>query len=525
MLKQNLNSIFRSQREKSVAISNVAVVLALSCLGYGYAQFVARFGLEAGYLTIFCLAVSVEAIYTHYHAKEMEDRERAIFRAAEILTLLILFKIFLLVHNGLDSLSAQVLAWQEDFFMYFFTADFLAGLFIIISVWAFSTVLANDIETLHDHEQDSSWDELGRVQNTLHLYRRRIAINLFVIGGLIVFFAIVARMNFREYVPFLQGRFNPNVPIANVLIYFVLVMVLLSQSQFALLRARWLWNKTPIATSLPRSWLLYGGIFFAAFALIAFFLPTDYSLGFFDTLMYAINLLVLAVQFLISLLFLPLSICASLFKSENPTPASISQFSMPEPPAPQTASPVDPFWQFIQSLLFWGALVAVVIFALSQYIRSNKSLWAALAKLHFPPFLLSSFKLLLNWFRGANKAIAAVISSGIKRLRPPSEAIRNLERRMRQPGGLTAREQVLQLYLALIELGRQEGPSRQEGQTPYQYSQTLIAARPDIAPDLLDITDAFVEARYSQHPIEPEKVPPLKTAWNRIRGYFNKPAS
>lgn len=525
MLKQTLESAFKSQREKSVTISNVAVVLAMTCLSYGYTQFMGRMGLQTAYLTLFCLVISAEAIYTHYHAKEMEERERMIFRAAEILTLLILFKVFLIFHNGLDGLTAEILGWQEDFFAYFFTGEYLAGLIVFITVWCFSTILANDIETLHDYEQDSSWDELGRVQNTLHLYRQRIAANLFVLGGFVVFFAIGARLNFREYIPFMQGRFNPDVPITNVLFYFVLVMVLLSQSQFALLRTRWLWNKTPIAPRLPRNWLVYGGIFFGALALIAFFLPTNYSLGFFDTLMYTINIFMLVMRFLISLILFPLSICASLFKSSNPETSAIKPPSIPEMPPAQVDSAANPLWQFIQSLLFWGMLIAVVVFALSQYVRTNKALWTALSNIHFPPFLKATLQFLIYWFRGANKAIATVISTGLKRLRPPSETIRSLERRLRQPGGLTPREQVLQLYLSLLELGSQEGPSRQEGETPYHYSQTLIASRPDIAPDLLDITDAFVEARYSRHPIEAERVPLLKTAWNRIRDHFRTPVS
>jgi hypothetical protein len=523
MNKLTIETMFRSQREKSVNISKLAVILAMGCVSYGYAQFIARLGLQANYLTLFGLLISIEAIYTHLHAKDVEDRERTIFRAAEILTILILFKVFLLLHNGVDGLFAEILAWQDNFLGTFFTGEYLAGLFIFAPIWAFSTILAGDIETLHDHEQDTSWDELGIVQNTLHLYRRRIAANLFFLGGLVVFFAIGARMNFRDYVPFVQGKFNPDVPIANVLIYFILVLVLLSQSHFALLRTRWLWNKTPIAPRLSRNWLIYGGIFFGAIAFIAFFLPTNYSLGFFETLLYSVNLLMFIFRLIVALFLLPLSFCANLFKSNPSSLSQDPQPSIPEMPPAPLVSAANPFWQFVQSLLFWATLIGVVTFALSQYIRTNKTLWAMLSRVRLPSFFQSTIQAILVWLRHANRAVITAVADSLKRLRPPSEAVRSLERRIRQPGGLTPREQVIQLYLTLLQLSREEGAPRKPGETPHQFSQNLITEYPNIAPDLLEVTDAFIEARYSQHPIPAEKVPPLQSAWGHIRDHFRKP--
>jgi hypothetical protein len=434
-----------------------------------------------------------------------------------------LFKIFLLIRGGPAAILTEVQSWQIDFFNNFFTGPFLAGILIFTPAWLITTLLAGEIINLHDREQDSSWDELGLVQNALHYIRGRIAGYVFGIGALVLFFAVGARLNFREYIPtFLQGRYNPAVPIANVLIYFVLALVLLSQTQFALLRTRWLWKKTPVAPQLGRKWALYGVIFFGALAVLTFFLPTNYSMGFFDTLTYALSLLAYVFKFIMFLILLPLTLCLQIFKVSNSLDSSVPAAPPAQIPNVVPGAGPNPFWQFLQALLFWGLLVAIVIFALSQYFRTNKALWSRLARLPVLRWGVKAFRWVWDWLKGANRVITTVVTAGLRRLRPPSSAMRSAERRIRNPGGLTAREQVIQLYLTLLELAQDNGQGRSETQTPYQYSQNLITTNPDVTPEVLDVTDAFVEARYSQHAIEPAKVPPLRSEWERIRDYFRK---
>jgi len=514
----------KAQRKRAVDFSNAAVILAMACAGFGYAQLLTRLGVDAAYLTLFSLLLAAETFYSFYHIKDIDGNERIIFRAAELLTIPILLKIFLLFRNGLDQLPQEIAAWQQDFFGSFFSGEYIAALFLFVLIWIFSTILAQDIEILYDNEQDAAWDEIGKVQNTLHLYRRRIAANLFILGGFVVFFAAAARLNLRQSVPFLQGQFNPDVPVFNVLLYFILVLVLLSQTQFALLRARWTWRKTPVAPRLPRNWLVYGLIFFGVLALLAFLLPTQYSMGLFDTLIYAINLMMVLVRFLITLILLPIGFCASLFSSNRTEELPPLPPASPQLPPPVGESAANPLWQFIQSFLFWGIFLAVIIFALSQYVRSNKALLAVLSKLSIMPIASKFFKSFWAWLRGANRTLSSLITTGIRRILLPSSLTRKIEKQVRQPGGKTPREQVMQLYLAFLELVRESGPAREAGETPYHYSQIFIADRPDVSAELLDLTEAFVEARYSQHPVDPPKVPLLQTIWKRIREKLKKPA-
>ena len=522
-LRHSLDAVYSRHRGVSILFSKTIVVLLMTCLGYGYAQFIgAWFPFNASFLTYFSLLIAWEAMYTHAKITTLEGRDKILFRASEVLTLIILYKVFLLIISGPAQAFQELTTWQVDFMASFMNGPFIAGLLLFIPVWLVTTALAGTIDELHDREQDSSWDELGKIQNALHYIRGRIAQYVFGIGALVLVFAVGARLNLREYIPVLQNKYNPSIPIANVLIYFVLVLALLSQSQFALLRTRWLWNKTPVTPLLGRKWMLYALGFFSALALLVFILPTEYSMGFFETLTYGLNLLNVVFRFVLFVLMLPLTICLQIFHFQNGQNSGADTPSAAQLPQPPPSAGPDSFWQFIQAALFWGILAGIVIFALSQYFKANASLWARITRLPVLKWFVQGLNGLWQWLTGAKNVITSVVSAGLRRLRPPSAAVRAIQHRMRNPGGLTTREQVIQLYLALLELAQEQGRGREESQTPYQYSRHLIANDPEVSPDVLDVTDAFVEARYTRHPIEPARVAPLRTQWERISTYFRK---
>jgi hypothetical protein len=528
-LKRVWRPVYQAHRGASIIICKVIIAAMMGCVGFGFAQFVSRLAREAGvafypgYLTLFAISISAEAMYTHRRAADLDGRDKLIFRAAEGLTLIIVFKFYTLLRVGFTAMLGEISRWQTDFAGSFFSAEFISGGLILVLVWVLSTNLANEIDDLHDREQDATWDELGIVQNALHLFRNRIMGYAFGLGALVLFFAVGSRLNVRAFVPLLSGRFDPSVPILNVLIYFVLTLVLLSQTQFALLRTRWLWSKTPVAQQLARNWLLYGTIFFIALAILSFVLPTSYSLGFFDTLRYLMNVVGEIFRFIIMLILLPFTLCAKLFNvSDAPQEAAAPAATPPPPPVVADSAP-SALWQFIQSLLFWGTLLAVVIFALSQYIKANAFLLRRFARLPFLKWIATIARGLWSWIVGANRTVTALIGAGIRRLRPSSETVRRLENILRRPAGRTPREQVIEIYLTLVELGHKHGPSRRNSETPYQYSRDVISVHPDVSNEVMDLTEAFNEARYSDHPVQTDTVSSLRAKWDRIRTDLEKP--
>ena len=245
-------------------------------------------------------------------------------------------------------------------------------------------------------------------------------------------------------------------------------------------------------------------------------------MGFFQTIGYLLGLILGLGQYLILLLLMPFMLLAGLFN--QPTqPAPQSQFQpVPQAKLPPPAPPLDiPWWNIIQSILFWGALVGVVAFALIQYLRLNKNLWNRIKSIPVIHWFNQTWQLFWAWIKGVNQNVSTYINLRLKQLSPtPSSSAKREWFRKNVP--LSPRDRVIDLYLTLVQIGKENGIHRKAGQTPYQYSQELAHNLPDVTPEVSDLTEAFVEARYSQHPVEEEKISPLHREWERIKNAFRK---
>jgi len=254
------------------------------------------------------------------------------------------------------------------------------------------------------------------------------------------------------------------------------------------------------------------------FALFTFLMPTQYSLGLFETLRYLLNLLAILSQVLLFLLVLPFTLCAQIFRqaptTDQTTPAPT------QPPFTPGVAPGQPaaWWQLVQSILFWGGLVSIVGFALYQYIRLNSSLWARMMAVPFFRWVIEALGSIWSLIRGFNREIVQFIERQIQQLQT-SNLIKEMTREM-QSGRhrqLNPRERIMALYLNLIKVGGSHGLHRRDSQTPYQYSQEITQTLPEVSPEMVDLTEAFVEARYSDHPVQEERLNPLQLEWERIK--------
>ncbi len=69
----------------------------------------------------------------------------------------------------------------------------------------------------------------------------------------------------------------------------------------------------------------------------------------------------------------------------------------------------------------------------------------------------------------------------------------------------------------MVRRGEEFGLPRGPSQTPYEYKLKLQASLPEIDQDLAAMTEAFYEARYSQHEIGEDQVGWVRRLWDRIR--------
>jgi len=84
------------------------------------------------------------------------------------------------------------------------------------------------------------------------------------------------------------------------------------------------------------------------------------------------------------------------------------------------------------------------------------------------------------------------------------------------PRKLPPRQKVIFYYLTLVRRSSQRGLPRKPNQTPLQFEETLRTILPEVENEIEALTGSFVEARYSKHEINGEKVNLLQDFWKRV---------
>lgn len=516
LIKERANS-----QSLSILTGKILVILMMMTVGIGIAQAGARFNpaWNGNYLVWIGLLIALEAILTRKQAGLLEGRDKLVFRISEWIALAVAVKIVLYLVYEPGQIFIDLPLWQQDFFTYFFTAEYILVILYSAGAWWSTSAFAGELEDLYDREKDAEWDELGKLQNALKDVRMRISTRVFAIGTLVVILAIISRVDasviFRE-----RGTPPPGYQssVANVLVYFILALVLLSLTQFALMRTRWFSQRLPVSSDVARNWLRYGLAFFAVLAVVVFFLPTEYSLNLLDTLRYSLGFLVKAITFLFVLVTLPLSFCLSLFRITEPetteTPPTTPFLA---PPATDPGQP-QAWLEVLRSLAFWILFIGIIFFATRYYFMQNTGLWMTLRSLPLIRWITNALAGIRDWLKGANRQIGSLVKSGVKRLRPqnislPTKSIR----RLFNPSRLGSREKIIFYYLSLIRLGGERGLERRPAETPYQYGNHLAAELPEIRQEINDLTGSFIEARYSHHLLEEPNAVQAANLWERIK--------
>lgn len=515
-------STYKKAQGRSILFGHILICFMGMSVGAAFTFFGARLsnGWNGAYLIWASLLLSAEKIVTRAHVKEMEMREKVVFHLSEWVAFAVALKILLYIVHNPSQLLTDLPLWQQNFVENFFTREYVVVLLVLFLVWLLAGAYAGELEDLCGKEDDAAWDELGKLQNALHDIRRRISTRVFAMGALVVLLSIFTRLDLAIVLRPLDISNNFQAPVINAVVYFFLAMLLLSQTQFAMLRTRWLWQRLPISTRLATNWLKYGLIAFLVLVVIVLFLPTRYSLGLLDTLRIVFDFLTRVFSFLILLVTIPFTLCLSLLSlfTRNSNAAAT--------PAPAAASPVFPptpahpiaWLEFLRSLLFWGIFLAVIFFALRYYFSQNAELWKVIRNFPLIRWVTGAIKGIWNWIRGANRQVAALIQTGIQRLRlqripAPAQVVRRIFNLAR----MNPREKIIYFYLSLIELGGERGIERKPAMTPYQYERQVTRSIPEIDPDLHGLTDTFLEARYSQHNIDQGESDQAGSLWERIK--------
>jgi hypothetical protein len=520
MSETDLRKSIRWNERVSMLASHLLVSVMLACVMITVVQFGHYLvpDWRAGYLPWVTLVICLDAMYTKRAVRGIAlfSLEWIIYRGVEIVVLLVGLKILLYLIRAPAQLWLDLAGGPVTFFANFFSGEYLIATGLVLLFWVFAGEFAEDLGELEGDESLLAGNYAVNVSQERRVVRQRLMNRVFTFGIGMVILVTLMRVDLEGI---LGVRPAMGTTILNVVLYFMLALVLFSQTQFAVLRATWSTQRIPQNLNLGIRWAVYSLMFLLGLVVLSILLPTSYTLGFLSLLGILLSWLIFAIALLWQLLLTALLLLLSLFGIKRSD--AHSQPSLPPPPtSPQLlANPGTPPWfELVKSVLFWGLLLGVIGFSCYQYLKQHEDLWNKIRQLPGVPILNRFWKWIQTLFQEANQALISAVEASMDRVR--------LRRRAPSSGSpwgfinlrrLSSRQKVLFYYLAMLRRAGEQGLPRQPTQTPNEYRGTLSSSLVDVDQDLASMTAAFMEARYSQHEVTQEQAGLVKGWWDRIR--------
>lgn len=514
-------TLSRQNERLTLMMARWVAALMTLCFGMVSIAFVEwlRPGWDSRGAILVCAAMIAEASLTTWFLKksEMPPAQAFAYRLAEWLILLLLLKFFAEARFGLDRLAANLQLLRNNFWSGLLSADFVALGALAGAVWQVCSLLVGTLT-----EMEMTYTTFGVEKpppvapDQRRPFQETLGRHFLLTGGLLALLGGIP----------LQASLSPSAPrteVTAVLVaYFILGLILLGLTNFAALVTFWRYNRVRLAPNLAVRWVLYSLLFLALLAGISLWLPSRYKLGLLDTLRIFIGFVMALMAGIYYLFLLALSslnrLATRLFGIPNaPAP--------PPPPAPfepgqyikQTGQPIHS-GDVVNSLIFWGIFIALLIFAFRQFLIANPQLAQILRRFGLARFLVSVWAWMRTALSQAGEDAGNLIRRGLNRLRKrPRETPGRGGRGYLNLRRLPPRQKVLFYYLALVRRAGETGHPRQEWQTPYEYEKALFPGLQEERESLDNLTEAFIHARYSRADITPGEAEQSRSAWDRLR--------
>lgn len=469
---------------------------------------------DARGLALVCALVAVEAVVSYWLIKYLPSAQMQVgyYRLSEWLILLAVLKIFTEARPGMDNLLRNVLMWPTDFPSNLLTGAFLLNVLLAFVVWLTSTLFANDLFLL-ETEEAVRLDE--RIQAAP---MRDLIVRRFLRLGIVVVF--MAGLVLQPG----AGETPPGGVVPTVVLFFVLGLALVSLTKYVNLYTHWQHDRVSVPASVPQRWVLYSLAILAFLVAASVWLPTNYGLGFLESLRGMIGLLYELVGFLFAIFLYVLAIIFRFFMRLLPAPETSEDEPVGEPSLPDmlgsSANAPQEIWK---SIFFWAVLLTLLFVLLRQYLAFNRDLAAELRRFRPLRWLADAWQRFKASVSKANKAVGSLIQGGLQRLRSlRAGAAETGEWDYVSLRRLSPRQKVIFYYLSLVRRSTEAGLPRQDGQTPYEYARTLASGLEQGREDVDALTESFVEARYSRHAIPAERAGLIQSAWDGLRRVLNQ---
>jgi len=412
------------------------------------------------------------------------------FRLVELALLLLLVK--LLSHWG-DTLSDLRQALSIWFYhpLSFFDARTLTAYLMGVVGWMAGGATARDLEALTDPQA-----YVGETPATVRLLQR-----YYMGAGLLLVFSAVTRVRLPDVFRIQQVR--PSSALGHVLLYFIVGLFALGGIQFTHLVSQWQRQRVVIGKGLAAAWLRYTLLLVGIAAAVALVLPTDYTVGLLDVVATAFLILSFVATVLYTILVWPLAMLMTWLMGKPKPPA-------PRPQIPPSLSEIAPggqgggtfaWWPFLRSLLFWLVFVGSIGYLISTYLKDRQHLGASLKRVRPLAWLKWMWQAVRRWWRALLRRTRVALPGLVRQLRRARSRATRAGKERPRARALTVREKVRALYLQTLSVAQQTGAPRRRNQTPYEYRSVLGAYVSTAQAAWQRLTEAFVHARYSAHPV------------------------
>lgn len=356
----------------------------------------------------------------------------------------------------------------------------------------------------------------GRVMPGGPSGERRVAGRVFGGGLLLFLLAGLSQQRVAETLGIPTGASSG--PLVNVLLYFLAAVSLLALVHYTALSLTWREQGMQRATGLGETWARYTGVLLLLALAVALILPARQTLGFVDV-----------GQWLMTWLN---SLFAHTIHQMAPSSGTPPHVSQPPPVtfphghgpkhSPSHPLPAPDFGTVLRRAFLPLVLTALALFALRVALSVRRgNLGQGAGVLDRAVRLLSRlWGIVLRTLQAGGAFAAAHLPKPVmKAVRAPAASVPRFIRAVRL-GSLSPRERIIEYYGQMVERAERVGVERVVGRTPEEFLADLTPAVPEAQGDIRGLTDAYVEARYSRHPIEERQAGEARETWQRVRAVF-----
>lgn len=521
-----LNETFKYIQNRHYLLAQVMVLLMMACVNIILVQTAAWMSskYDSKGMVIFGILVSLEALVSSYvfHTQPLGVDRIPFLRLAEWVVIILMVKLFTEIRLGIDYLIQNIISWPESFPSNFITQNFLFNIIISLIIWLITTAFIHDLQNLVNHMK-----EIQEYQSQKD-YQTKSASNslrerYLSVGALIAFMAGIMRQSIFA----LSSRTPPiEFVVSLVLDYFFLGMVLLSLTHFSNLLASWGIEQFKIHKNMALRWITYFSVFLGCLGIVILILPTNYSMDLFATIRILLGWLFEIIKFLILLILFPFF---WIFNQVNqllgkPIAGPAVSYLPPQLKIPEQGFGVDlPGWDVLKSILFWIIFLIILVLSVRQYVLANRRLSEIIRRWPFVRWIKSARDWLLMQIKGVGHGIRGLADATGKRLRLNRSSLISGHRwRYINPNRMTPNQQIVFFYLSMLRRAGEAGIGRKSWETPYEFARHLQLNMPDEKNHVSTITDAFMEARYSQHEISSEFSATVRAMWIRLTGILRR---